>query len=109
MAKLALGRVKGEQGDAGSWESRSITNGVLWYNETLRLVEIYFNNTSFAHSSSWASAGTTIPSPFRPKGKIYCSCSNLNTLASINTSGAVEGVHTSASQTGLNFYVMYHY
>lgn len=109
MTKMDLGYVKGEQGDAGTWDSMNITNGILWYNSTLRLVEIYYDNDSFAHTDGWASAGVTISSPYRPKGTVFCSCNNLNTLAYINTSGAVYGVHNKATQTGLHFYVMYHY
>ena len=109
MTKYTLGRVKGEQGDAGEWVKVTFTKGVLYYNDTLKLVQVFFEDTSFGNHTGWESTNRTIPSPYRPIQTVYCSCDNLATLAYINTSGAVYGVHTNSTKTGLKFSVMYPY
>ena len=109
MTKYTLGKVKGEQGDAGEWKKVTFTKGVLYYNDTLKLVQVFYDDNSFANHTGWTSTSVTIPSPYRPAKDIYCSCDRFNTMAYIKTSGAIYGIHSNSSQTGLYFSIMYPY
>lgn len=100
---------KADSSHSHGWDSVNLSaNGKVWYNNDIRLAEVFYSG-SLAHTSGWVNTGVTVPSPYRPVDMIYCNCSNLNTIAYINTSGQIFGIHTDSNQTGLTFHAMYHY
>ena len=96
----------------GTWNSITITNGILYYNSAIRMCALRYSRTfSSASANTMYEWWQLIPSTYRPKYMVSGSGNRNGATITIDSDGYVYGRFAIAftSSTSFYYHVMWHY